>query len=65
MPTRSNFFPVPRDISTVLKMPKHAISHFFLGMLFDNGGIIGTGGKRKDKIWLRLEILKYIVRSIN
>lgn len=46
-------------------MLKYVISYFFLGMLFDNGGIIGIGGKRKDKIWLRFEILKYIVRLIN
>lgn len=37
-------------------MPKHAINHFLLGMLFDNGKIIGTMGEKEDKIWLRFEI---------
>lgn len=40
-------FPVPRGISTVLWMPKHAVSHLLLGMLFDNGRIIGTRGEWK------------------
>lgn len=60
------FFPVLRDISTVLWMTKYAISHLLLGVLFDNGRIIGPGGRGKEgRMRLGLEILEICCLSNN